>query len=346
MTTTNGVKKDDFKKEIDGKQVELFILKNNSGLEVSITSYGGRIVTLIVPDKDKKPTNVVLAYPTIDEFLTKKGYFGALVGRVANRIAAGKFTLDKKEYQLEINNPPNIVHGGSKGFSNVVWDAVQVSETKLQLTYLSPHLDQGFPGNLKTVVVYELTNDGTNKLSITYEATTDQETILNLTNHSFFNLSGVGNENIEKHLLTINADHYTPTNEVKIPTGEIAPVAGTPFDFTTPHPIGERIGPDADHIQVQRANGYDHNFALNRPKDAGDTSLFAVKATSLLSGITLEVFTTEPGLQFFSGNSIGRAAFTLQTQHYPDSINHPNFPSVVLAPGAVFRSATVWSFTA
>lgn len=355
-TTINGLKKSDFEKVVDGKQTGLYILTNKSGMEVSVTNFGGKVVTLHVPDKNKKLTDVVLGHPSIDEYLkSEEAYFGALIGRVGNRIAKGKFTVGGKEYQVALNNAPNNLHAGPKGFNVVVWDANQLNDTTLELTYLSPDGDQGFPGNLKTVVTYQLTDDGSNTLQIFYKATTDKDTIVNLTHHSYFNLSGAGGGNIGDHILTINADAYTPTDEGQIPTGVLAPVANTPFDFTTPQAIGSRID-TPDNAQIAIGKGYDHNWVLR--SSTGTGSILAAKVVSPVTGITMEVYTTEPGLQLYTGNWMSgklvgkenklyphRSAFCLETQHFPDAINHTSFAPIVLQPGKTYTTTTSYNFS-
>lgn len=327
-------------------------------MEVSITNYGGKVVSLHVPDKNKNLLDVVLGHPNIEEYLkSEEVYFGATIGRVGNRIANGKFTLGGTEYKLAINNEPNNLHSGPKGFHAVVWDAVQPDDETLKLTYVSPDGDQGFPGNLTTVVTYQLPENGNNALKIQYEATTDKETIVNLTHHSYFNLSGAGSPTIGDHVLTINAEKYTPTDKGQIPTGVEAPVAGTPFDFTTPQPIGARIDTAGDE-QLAIGKGYDHNYVLTQTKAADCPCSLAAKVTSPVSGITMEVFTTEPGLQFYSGNWITgrvvgkenktylhRSAFALETQHFPDAVNQPSFAPIRLLPGQTYATTTAYKFS-
>ena len=347
-----GLLQKDFQKTIDGKNVDLFILSNNNGMEMSVTNYGAKIVALYVPDKSRKIVDVVLGHTSIEEYLiSQEPYFGAVCGRTGNRIAKGKFTLDGAEYNLAINNGTNNLHGGIKGFHAVVWDAKQIDEQTLELTYLSKDGEEGFPGNLTTTVTYRLTDD--NSLKIDYKATTDKATIHNLTNHSYFNLSGAGDPYIGDHLLTINADTYLPTDETAIPYGKPEKVEGTPMDFCTPHEIGARINDDFQ--QLIYGKGYDHTYVLN--KTESELSLCA-KAVSPKTGIVMETFTTEPGVQLYTGNWMTgkfaakegkhypmRSAFCLETQHFPDSINKPEYPSVVLRPGEVFISQTVYQFS-
>ena len=284
-----------FQSTIDGKQTDLFILKNGSGMTAAITNYGGRVVSLVVPDKTGQQKDVVLGFDNVNDY-TKGGdtYFGATIGRYGNRIAKGKFALDGKEYTLATNNAPNALHGGPKGFSRVVWDAKQVNDSTLDLTYLAKDMEEGYPGNLNVKVTYTLTSD--NGLKIDYNATTDKKTVANLTNHSFFNLNGTGSGTILNHLLMINADKYTPVDSTLIPTGKLEPVAGTPFDFTKLTPIGARIN-DTANVQLKNGKGYDHNFVLN-----GSGMRHAAQVVGDQSGIVMDVYTVEPGLQFYSGN--------------------------------------------
>jgi aldose 1-epimerase len=346
-----------FQGSINGKPVRLYILKNNNKAEVAVTSYGARVVSLMVPDKQGKLTDVVLGYDSGEKYVRQpETYFGAIVGRYGNRIAKGKFNLEGKTYTLAVNNAPNHLHGGKKGFGAVVWDAKRLNDRSVELFYLSKDGEEGYPGNLRVKVVYTLNDD--NSLKIDYEATTDKPTVLNLTNHSYFNLNGQGNGTINGHLLQINADRYTPVDSTLIPTGKIEPVAGTPMDFRQPTTIGSRI--DADNLQLKYGKGYDHNFVLNA--DAGDVGNGGLNLAATVlgdqSGIFLEVYTREPGVQFYGGNFMAgtnpikngkkddyRGAFCLETQHYPDSPNQPSFPSTVLAPGKVYRSETVYHFS-
>ncbi|MDR0814520.1 MAG: galactose mutarotase [Bacteroidales bacterium] len=351
VLTLGGLKSSDFQKAIDGKAVNLFILTNQNGLEMAVTNYGAKIVSLHVLDKGGKAVDVVLGHNNIEEYMASaEPYFGAVCGRVGNRIAKGLFTLDGKSYKLAVNNGPNHLHGGLKGFNAVVWDAVQTNHQTLKLTYISPDSEEGYPGTLTVKVVYTLTDDNT--VQIGYTATTDKPTILNLTNHSYFNLSGAGDAYIGDHLLTINADAYLPTDDTNIPYGDAEPVAGTPMDFRTPHTIGARINDDFE--QLRFGKGYDHTYVLN--KQGQELSLCA-KAVSPKTGIAMDTFTTEPGVQLYTGNWMTgefaakygkrypeRSAFCLETQHFPDSINHPAYPPVVLRPGETFQSKTFYKF--
>lgn len=348
------IERKNFQKVHNDKQIDLFTLKNENGLEATITNFGGKVVSLLVPDREGKLADIVLGYETIDEYLNGNKYFGALIGRYGNRIANGKFTLEGVEYTLEQNNNGNALHGGVSGFNDKVWDA-QPIETEdgpaLVLTYLSKDGEEGFPGNLECKVVYTLTND--NGLKIDYTAKTDKPTVVNLTHHSFFNLAGAGVGDILGHELYINADFYTPVREGLIPTGEILSVKGTPMDFTTPHTIGERI--DSDFEQLKLGGGYDHNWVLNKESE-GEMSL-AARVVEPNSGRVMEVYTTEPGIQFYAGNFLSgkdvgkggvayhyRTAFCLETQHYPDSPNHAHFPSTVLEPGQLYQHHTIYNF--
>lgn len=348
----SGLLLDAFEKNVDGKQTGLYILTNKNGCEVAVTNYGAKIVSLMVPDKNGTLTDVVTGHQTIDDYLTsEEPYFGAVCGRVANRIAKGKFTLDGKEYTLAINNGPNHLHGGIKGFNAVVWDVKEITDNAIELFYLSIDGEEGYPGNLSVTVTYVLTDD--NALDIYYEAETDKPTILNLTNHSYFNLSGAGDPYIGDHILKLIADEYLPTDETAIPYGKPEPVFGTPMDFTVPHAIGERI--DDDFQQLIFGNGYDHNYIINKENE--DEYVFAGVCESPKTGIKMEIFTSQPGIQLYTGNwmtgnFVGkngqrypkRSAVCFETQHYPDSIHHPEYPSVVLRPGEIFRSRTTYKF--
>ena len=342
-----------FNKKVDGKHVELFTLKNKNGLEMTVTNYGGRIVSLMVPDRSGKTEDIVLGYDSLSGYLnSNEQYFGAAIGRYGNRISNGHFKLDDKEYKLAINNTPNALHGGVKGFSKMVWDAVQNSKNELELTLVSPDMDEGFPGELKVMMIYRLTEK--NEVGIFYSAKTSKPTVLNLTNHSYFNLHGAGNGDILDHVLFINADKYTPVNQSLIPTGNLETVKNTPFDFTKPTQIGARIN-DANE-QLKFGLGYDHNFVLN--KESGKDVSFAASVYEPLSGRFMEIFTNEPGIQFYCGNflkgkEIGkkhktynfRSALCLETQHFPDSPNLPQFPTVVLRPGEIYSSACLYRFS-
>jgi aldose 1-epimerase len=345
------MQKQSFGKSEDGQQVDLYILTNKNGMEAAITNYGGTVVSLMVPDRNGKRDDVVLGYDTLDGYATGKAYIGATVGRYANRIAHATFTLDGITYKLAKNDGDNHLHGG---FNKRVWTARDVSSNAgqaLELTYLSKDGEEGFPGNLPVKVVYTLTDK--NELKIDYSATTDKDTVLNLTNHAYFNLAGQGNGDILQQQIMIKADRFTPIDAVSIPTGELRSVKGTPFDFTTAMAIGARI--DQDDQQLKMGNGYDHNWVLNNEKTG---SLFlAAQAYDPHSGRVLEVLTTQPGIQLYTGNFLDgihgkdgkvynrRYAFCLETQHFPDSPNHPNFPTAELKPGQHFESTTVYKFS-
>ncbi len=342
-----------FQQTIDGKQTNLYILKNGNGMQAAITNYGGRLVSLLVPDKEGKLTDVVAGFDSVQQYINStEPYFGASIGRYGNRIAKGKFTIDGTQYTLATNNGPNTLHGGKKGFQYVVWDAKQLGENALELTYLSKDMEEGFPGNLQVKIIYTLT--GSNELKLDYEAATDKKTVVNLTNHAFFNLNGQGSGTINNHTLMINADNFTPVDSMLIPTGKIEPVASTPFDFRTPVLIGKNV--DAINEQIKNGKGYDHNFVLNVSK-SGSLNAAAV-VTGDKSGITMEVLTEEPGLQFYGGNFMQsknkmkdggmddfRIAFCLETQHFPDSPNQPSFPSTILEPGKIYKTSSVYRFS-
>lgn len=344
--------KKNFQKIVDGKETNLYFLKNKNGMEVAITNYGGRIVGINVPDRHGNFADVALGFDSIDGYLNNNEYyFGAIIGRYANRIAKGKFTLDGGQYQLPINDGVNSLHGGFNGFFRQVWNAEQLDGRNLLLTYDSPNMQEGYPGDLKVQVLYTLTEN--NSIRIEYTAITNRPTVINLTNHTYFNLNGAGNGNIYDNDMYINADSFTPIDSTMIPTGKIEPVKGTPFDFTTPTPIGKRINEHTQQLKYSR--GYDDNWVLNK-KQPYALSL-AARDYDPKNGRVLEVYTTEPGIQFYSGNFLDgvvgkygkkydyRTAFTLETQHYPDSPNHPNFPSTVLNPHHIFHSITIFHFT-
>jgi aldose 1-epimerase len=336
----------------DGKPVEAFTLVNASGMEVRAMTYGAIILSIRVPDAKGVTGDVVLGYDSLAGYVRSSPYFGAVVGRYGNRIAKGRFTLSGKSYTLAVNNGPNALHGGLRGFDKAVWAAEPVrtdSGVGVVFTLVSPDGDEGYPGTLTARVTYTLPN-ARNELVIDYEGTADQATPLNITNHSYFNLAGAGD--ILGHVLTLNADSLTPVDTTLIPTGAISPVAGTPFDFRTPTAIGARI--DAKDAQIKNGGGYDHNFVLNR---GAPGLVHAARVTEPTTGRTLDVSTTEPGVQFYSGNFLDgtltgkggrvyqhRNGFCLETQHYPDSPNHANFPSTILQPGSTYRSRTVFAF--
>jgi len=339
----------DFAAEIDGDSVKLYTLTNGTAT-AAITNYGARVVSLLVPDKNGELIDVVLGYKDLNAYRDPDdGFYGAVVGRYGNRIAKGQFELEGQSYQLEINNGPNSLHGGTNGFFQKVWEVKHVTDSSLELNYVSPDGDAGYPGTLDATIVYTLTSD--NGLEIAYRATTDKTTVVNLTNHSYFNLSGEGDSTILDHLLTIRADGYTPVDETLIPTGEIASVENTPFDFRQPTAIGARI--DTADAQLVLGKGYDHNFVLK--KDPGLQLVATVESPK--TGIVMDILTEEPGLQFYSGNFMDnvqnakggktygyRSAFCLETQHFPDSPNQPGFPSTVLEPNAEYHTRTVYRF--
>jgi aldose 1-epimerase len=342
-----GITKSSFGNLPNGSAVDLYTLKNSAGAVCKIITYGGIITELHVPDKTGKPGDVVLGFDTLDGYLGDHPYFGAIVGRFANRIAKGRFTLDGKAYSLAINNGPNALHGGRIGFDKVIWQAEPIeSKNALKLSYTSRDGEEGYPGTLKTIVTYTLTE--ANEVRIDYEAVTDKATPINLTNHSYFNLTGAGSGDVLAHELMINADRFTPSDDTLIPTGEIQPVKGTPLDFTKPKPIGRDIQP----LTTQPHRGYDHNFVLN----GGTGVSLAARVVESKSGRVMEVLTDQPGVQLYTANFLGKTAgkagtvynqhgaFCLETQHFPDSPNQPAFPSAVLRPGETFRSRTIYRF--
>jgi aldose 1-epimerase len=347
------IEKSVFGKTADGTVVYLYTLSNSNDMTVKITNYGGIVNSILVPDKNGKIGDVVLGFDSLSSYETKSPYFGALIGRYGNRIAKGKFTLDGNDYQLPTNDGPNSLHGGTKGFDKRVWEPKEImgpDSVGLELTYLSKDGEEGYPGNLKVRVEYSLNNN--NELRIDYHAVTDKKTIVNLTHHSYFNLKDDGKSDIYSHLLKINADYYTPIDSTLIPTGEIVPVENTPFDFRNFTPIGKRI--HEDNQQLKFAGGYDHNFVL-RGKNGEMKMAAEVKEDS--TGRTLEVWTDQPGLQFYSGNFLNgtligkygikyvhRSAFCLESQHFPDSPNEPKFPSTVLNPGDTYHTTTIYKF--
>jgi len=344
------ITKQPFGQTPDGEKVDLYTLTNANGLQLKVMTYGGIVTELRVPDRDGKLGDIVLGYDNLDDYIKANPYFGALIGRYGNRIGEGKFTLDGTEYTLATNNGPNHLHGGIKGYDKVVWKAepVNIDEgAALKLTYLSKDGEEGYPGNLSCTVIYVLTNK--DEWKIQYEALTDKPTILNLTNHSYFNLGGHDSPDTLGHELQINADNFTPVDAGLIPTGEIKPVKGTPMDFTQINTIGSRI--------AQVEGGYDHNYVLNKPDDQKQLS-WAVTVTEPATGRQMQIFTTEPAVQFYSGNFLDgsnegkgavynkHAGFCLETQHYPDSPNKPDFPSVVLRPGEKYTHLAVHRFSA
>jgi len=338
----------------DGTAVSLYTFKNTQGTEMKVTNYGGIIVSLKTADKAGVFEDVVLGYDSLAGYIKAPSFFGALVGRYGNRIAKGQFTLDGKKYTLAKNNGENHLHGGLKGFDKVVWAATPSSSAEgasLKLTYLSKDMEEGYPGNLQVEVNYTLTNE--NELKIDYSATTDKKTVINLTNHSYFNLSGNTKRDILDHVLTISASKFLPVDKGLIPTGELKNVAGTPFDFTSPTVVGDRI--DSDDSQIKIGGGYDHCWVFDKPASALELGATLYDSTS---GRFMEMYTTEPGTQFYSGNFLNgtvtgkfnteynkRYALCLETQHFPDSPNRPDFPSVVLSPGEVYKTQTTYKFS-
>ena len=341
--------------EVEGQPVDLYTLTNANGLVMTVTNYGGIVVSLTVPDKAGNLGDIVLGFSTVADYVKNSPYYGCIVGRYGNRIGKAKFSLDGQEYALAANNGENSLHGGVKGFDKVIWAAKEVKTDNavgVELKYLSKDMEEGFPGNLDATVTYWLTND--NEFKIEYAATTDKPTVVNLTHHSYFNLAGEGSGDILGHELTINADTYTPVDQGLIPTGKLEPVEGTPMDFRTATAVGARI--DADFEQLKFGKGYDHNWVLNR-KSAGDMEL-AATVFEPKSGRVMEVLTTEPGLQFYAGNFLDdsrtgksgkvngfRTGLCLETQHYPDSPNKPDFPTVVLKPGETYKTSTTYKFS-
>ena len=349
--TDSGLLRSNFQMEVNGKKTDLYTLRNKNNMEVCITNFGGRIVSVMVPDKDGQMRDVVLGFDSIQDYVSKPSDFGASIGRYANRINQGKFTLDGTEYQLPQNNYGHCLHGGPQGFQYRVFDAVQPNPQELELTYVAEDGEEGFPGNITCKVLMKLTDD--NAIDIRYEAETDKPTIVNMTNHSYFNLDGDAARN-EAHLLTIDADYYTPVDSTFMTTGEIAPVEGTPMDFRTPTPVGARIN-DYDFVQLKNGNGYDHNWVLNTK---GDVTRKCATLESPLTGIVLDVYTNEPGIQVYAGNFLDgsltgkkgitynqRASVCLETQKYPDTPNKPEWPSAVLRPGEKYMSQCIFKFS-
>lgn len=350
--TASGLNPADFQTEVNNAPTRLYTLKNKAGMEVCITNFGGRIVSVMVPDKDGKMQDVVLGFDSIADYLNIPSDFGASIGRYANRIDQGRIVLDGDTIQLPRNNFGHCLHGGPEGWQYKVYEATPIDDTTLELTLHSPDGDANFPGNLTAKVLFKLTDD--NAIDIKYSATTDKKTVINMTNHSYFNLSGQPANAATDHLLYINADNYTPVDSTFMTTGEIVTVNGTPMDFLTPKAVGEEIT-RFDFVQLKNGNGYDHNWVLNT---AGDLSVPAARLTSPTSGITLEVFTNEPGIQVYTGNFLDgtvkgkksivynqRASVCLETQHYPDSPNKADWPSVVLEPGQTYNSECIFKFS-
>jgi aldose 1-epimerase len=345
-----------FGKTVDGQEVKQFILQNTSGMKVTLTNYGAILTSLSVPDRNGDFEDVVLGFPTLEGYLRGHPYFGAIVGRYGNRIGKGKFKLEKVEYHLAINNGENHLHGGLKGFDKVVWNGELVKQDRavgVKFNYLSKDGEEGYPGNLSCTVTYWLTIK--NELKIEYRATTDKATPVNLTHHSYFNLAGQGKGDVLNHQMEIFANWFTPVDRGLIPTGELRSVEGTPMDFRQIHAIGERI--NSDDEQLKFGLGYDHNWVLNR--GGGSSLALAARVYEPTTGRVMEVWTTEPGLQFYSGNFLDgtlmgkegrvyhhRFGFSLETQHFPDSPNKPDFPDTILRPGETYRTETIYRFFA
>ena len=351
--TASGLNPENFKTMLEsGKTTQLYTLKNANGMEVCVTNIGGRIVSIWVPDKNGNFQDVVLGFDSIQPYIPISTNFGAIIGRYGNRIANGKITLrNNATYSLRQNDGKNTLHGGARGFHTCFFDIEQPDSSKVICTYLSKNNEEGFPGDMPVTVTYKLTND--NALDINYEATSNQLTVVNLTNHSYFNLSGDPRNTVLDNILYLNADAYTPTNKELIPTGKIEKVAGTPLDFSKPTEVGARIN-DTIFEAIKVGGGYDHNFVLNNP---GNINTLAAKLIAPTSGISMEVYTTEPGIQVYTGNfmngsNIGkkgipyqrRTAICLETQHFPDSPNQPNFPSTELRPDSIYTSHTIYKF--
>lgn len=350
--TVSGLDPENFVSEVNGKPTSLFTIKNANGMEVCITNFGGRIVSIMVPDKNDSLRDVVLGFDSIADYVNKPSDFGAAIGRYANRINKGILAIDGDTIQLPTNNFGHCLHGGPQGWQYQVYEGQLVNDSVITMTMHSPDGDQNFPGAVTAKVTYTLTSD--NALDIKYEATTDKKTVINMTNHSYFNLSGNPDQPATDHVLYVNADTYTPVDSTYMTTGEILPVKGTPMDFTTPKAVGQDID-KFEFEQVKNGNGYDHNWVLNTN---GDITQLAAKLTSPESGISLEVYTNEPGIQVYSGNFLDgtlsgkkgivynqRASVCLETQHYPDSPNKPEWPSVILEPGQTYQSECIFKFT-
>lgn len=340
-----------FNRVVDGKDVNIYTLHNKSGMEIKLTNFGARIISLMAPGKDSKYADINLGFATLDEYLADKSFAGSIVGRYANRIAKGKFSIEGKEYSLAINNEPNSLHGGLKGFDKVVWDVNEANDTSVLFTYVSADMEEGYPGKLKVTVKYSLSYN--NEMIINYEAVADKKTVINLSNHAYFNMAGGASDDILGQELQINAVAITPVDSTLIPTGEILPIKDTPFDFDSLTPIGKNI--NNNNIQLKYGMGFDHNFALK----AGEGLKFAVKFKDIASGRTMEIWTTEPAIQFYSGNFLNstiknkqgklikyRSYIVLEPQHYPNSPNTTSFPSTIIEPGKTYRQTSVYKFYA
>lgn len=351
VLTDSGLNPQNFVTDINGKKTGLFVLKNKNNMEVCVTNFGGRIVSVMAPDRNGVMRDVVLGFDSIQDYIKYPSDYGASIGRYANRIANGRFTLDGTAYQLPQNNYGHCLHGGPKGFQYVVYDATQTDSSEVKLSYYAKDMEQGFPGNVNCTVTMRLTDD--NAIDLKYEAETDKPTIINMTNHSYFNLDGDAGSNAD-HLLTIDADAYTPVDSTFMTSGEIVTVEGTPMDFRTPTPVGKRIN-DFDFVQLKNGNGYDHNWVLNAK---GDITRKAATLESPKTGIVLDVYTDEPGIQVYAGNFLDgsltgkkgitynqRASVCLETQKYPDTPNKPEWPSAVLRPGETYNSHCIFKFS-
>ena len=351
-TTLSGLKRTDFQSVVNGDSTDLYLLKNANGMEVTVTNYGGRIVSVMVPDKEGNMQDVVLGYDSIADYMAVNNDFGATIGRYANRIANGKVTIEGVEYDLPTNNFGHTLHGGPNGFQKQIFKGMQPDSQSVVLTYLSVDGEENFPGNLNVKVTMTLTDE--NAIDIVYEAETDKETVVNLTNHSYFNLSGDPSQTILDHMLTIHADEFTPVDRTFMTTGAIEKVEGTPMDFRTEMAIGEKID-QYDFEQLKNGDGYDHNWVLNAK---GDVSMVAASVWSPVTGIRMDVYTNEPGIQIYSGNFLDgtatgkkgityqkRAAVCLETQKYPDTPNKPDWPSAYLKPGEKYTSRCIYKFS-
>lgn len=350
--TASGLDRKNFEDVIENKKTDLFILRNKAGAEVCITNYGGRIVSFMVPDREGRLQDVVLGFDNIREYVAKPSSFGATVGRFANRIAYGKFVLDGDTISLDVNDGEHTIHGGADGWRSKVFDAEQPADNSLILSYVSKDGEAGFPGEVQVKVTFSLSDE--NALRIDYFAETDKKTVINMTNHSFFNLSGNPAHTILDHVLLVNADRYTPLNEELITTGTLENVASSPFDFTSPISVKDALSRDSLHEQLQRAQGFDHNYVLRTP---GKLDVPAAEVYSPSSGITLDVYTTEPGIQVYTGNMLDgsrtgkngvayqkQTGLCLEPQHYPDSPNKPAWPSTILEPGQQYASSSIYRF--
>lgn len=353
VSPVSGMKRADFQKIVGGKEVDLFFLRNDNGCEVAVTNYGGSIVAIMVPDRDGHMANVIQGHDCIDDCIASpEPFLSTLVGRYGNRICRGNFQLNGKDYHLAINNGPNHLHGGPTGFHARVWDAEQVNDHCVVMRYTSAYYEEGFPGELQMNVMFTFTDE--NELIIDYKGHTNKKTVCNMTHHGFFSLQGIANPtpSIEHQIVEINADFYIPTDDTNIPTGEVLRVEGTPFDFRTPHEVGERW--DADDEQIRYGAGYDHSYVIKK-REVGALA-FAARVTEPVSGRTMEVYTTEPAVQFYTDNWADgyrgqqgatfprRSALCFEAQHFPDSPNKPHFPSVVLKPGEVYTQKTIYKF--